>query len=451
MRPRFVWGLVAASIAAPACGMSAETRRDYDTLRASASGSRAPEPVDTEAVLAREARLETLLAVARAKNPDVGEARERVRARLERVPAAAALPDLELKYEQWGVPLARPYALDEADTLMIGLRQTFPAPGLRDAQARVALEEAHAAEASVDRASLDVAAKVRRAYFAYYQADREYQIHLEHAALAERFVEVTRASYQVGRATQADVLRATVELTRLHNDIAGIVQARRSSVALLNALMDRPADAPLGPPAEVAPRDAAVDEAALDRLALEHRPELAAARFAHKRGEAQLDAARRTARWPELMVGLDYWYLPTASEHHAYGAMVAINLPWLSARHDHEIAEAQHEAAAEQRAYDSVRSTVRYEIRDAAAHYTAARTSYTLIDTELLPQARQSYEAAQVAFATGQGSALAVLDALRTYLDVRLERLRALAGMEASWADVERAAGAEPTERTDHE
>ena len=47
-------------------------------------------------------------------------------------------PILELKYEQWGVPLARPYALDEANTLMLGVRQTFPAWGSLDARGRAA-------------------------------------------------------------------------------------------------------------------------------------------------------------------------------------------------------------------------------------------------------------------------------------------------------------------------
>jgi outer membrane protein TolC len=435
--------------------MSAETRREMDVLLRTAPTRAGAAPgapaAEDDAALARETRLETLLALARVKNPDLGEARERLRARLERVPAAAALPDLELKAELWGVPLARPYAIDSANTIMLGVRQTFPAPGTRDAQARVALADAQAAQAQVERADLDLATRVRRAFFAYYQADREHQVHLEHVALAERFLDVTRATYQSGHGTQQDVLRAQVELLRLHNDVNGIVQARASAVALLNALLDRAPDAALGPPAELDLPAAAPEPSALDGRATEQRPELAAARSARRRAAALLDGARQAARWPELMLGVDYWYLPTASESHAYGAMVAINLPWLSSRHDHEIAEAEHEVAAEERAYQSLRAAVGYELRDAAARYASARTSFRLVDQELLPQARQSYEAAQAAFAAGQGSALAVLDALRTYLDVRIERLRALTGMASSWADLARATGGEPTEGARHE
>ena len=70
--------------------------------------------------------------------------------RIRRAPApprrearrASRLPDLEAKYEQWGVPLAHPYALDEANMLMLGVRQTFPAWGTLDARGRAAAEDA---------------------------------------------------------------------------------------------------------------------------------------------------------------------------------------------------------------------------------------------------------------------------------------------------------------------
>src|SRR5678816_3105779 len=66
----------------------------------------------------------------------------RARAAGARSEAASRLPDLEAKYEQWGVPLSRPFALDRADTLMFGLRQTFPAWGSLEARGRAAQEDA---------------------------------------------------------------------------------------------------------------------------------------------------------------------------------------------------------------------------------------------------------------------------------------------------------------------
>jgi len=205
--------------------------------------------------------------------------------------------------------------------------------------------------------------------------------------------------------------------------------------------MDRPLAAPLGPPEDLAVA-AAGDVASLERGLDANRPEIDAAARAVRRSEALLDLARRSAELPQLMVGLDYWYMPMFPDfQHAYGAMVAINLPWLSGRRRDEEREAEQTVTAERRALESAQIAVRYELRDAAARVDSAKQSFTIVDQDLLVQARKSLEAAQAEYAAGRGDAATILDALRSYLQVRIERVRALAELASSQADLERAAG----------
>jgi outer membrane protein TolC len=163
-----------------------------------------------------------------------------------------------------------------------------------------------------------------------------------------------------------------------------------------------------------------------------------------RREEAALDLAQRTARWPSLTVGADYWYLPQQSSSSAYGAMVSIDLPWLNPRHREQVAEVEHALRADRHALEARRNQARYEVRDARVRVDAAAQAVRIIDGDLLPLARRSYESAEAAYEAGQGSALALLDAMRSYLQVRLERTRALARLDASRADYDRAAGADP-------
>ena len=395
-----------------------------------------------DAELARSARVETILRVALERNPDLAENQARARAALARSDAASRLPDLEAKYEQWGVPLQRPYALDEAQMLMLGLRQTFPAWGSLDARGRAAAEEAGTAQDAARARRQDLAAQVRRTYVAYYRSDQELRLHLEHVGLSARILELARLNQRTGHGSLQDVLRLELELTRIHTDVARIEREQRSSRALLNALMNRPADAPLGPPEDlsVTPR---TDVAALERSIDANRPEVAAGARNIRRDEALVDSARRSGRFPQLMVGLDYWYMPTfpSDMRHAYSAMVAITLPWLSGRHRAEQREAEESLLADRHALESTQNTVRYELRDAAARVDSARQSFSIIDQDVLAQAKRSLEATQAAYATGQGDAVGLLDALRSYLQVRIERVRALAELAVSEADLERAAG----------
>jgi outer membrane protein, heavy metal efflux system len=411
-----------------------------DPVLALAEGDRRLDPKD-DAELARTSRVETIVRVALERNRDLAENRARAQAADARSHAASRLPDLELKYEQWGVPLAHPVDLGRADTLMVGLRQTFPAWGTLEARGQAAAEDAGGARAAIEARRQDVAAQVYRTFATYYRAEQELRLHLEHVGLTSRVLELARLNQKTGHGGLQDVLRLELELTRLHTDVARIERDQRSSRALLNALMDRAPDAPLGPPEDlsVTPTD---DPTELEKTIDTRRPEIETARRAVRRTQATLEETRRAAWIPSLMLGLDYWFMPVGTDvRHAYGAMVSVNLPWLNGRHRDETQEAEHTLRAEEHALESTRNAVRYELRDAAARLESARQSFTIIDQDLLAQARRSLDATQAAYAAGRGDAIGLLDALRSYLQVRIERVRALADLATSRADLQRAAG----------
>jgi len=448
-------GVVFSAATAVIAGcVSAQTRRDLRDLerkidaappgtpaRPPETRPGAPGAADDEADLARAAQLETILRVALAKNPEIREGRQRVRRSLSRTRAAARLPDLEFKYEHWAVPLSRPLALDDAQMLMWGLQQTFPAPGSLDARERMALQDARIQLEAQRARELDVIAKVRRAYSDYALAAQEQRVHVEMVELTTRMVEIARVNYQAGRATQQDVLRLVVMLSRHHNDLAGVDPRIRSARAMLNALMARPAQARLGPVPEQEPRAVELRAEELRLRLDQRRPALLAARQGFEREQAALDEARSRARWPSFMIGADYMAMPMEDSPHAWGAMVSLNLPWLNPAHAEEVRAAEHAVAAEREALDAVLYAAHYDLEEAHARYEAARESFAILDRDLLSQARQSFESAQAGFAAGLMDAVGLLDALRSYLDVKLERARAAARLMQALADLERAAG----------
>jgi outer membrane protein TolC len=148
--------------------------------------------------LAHEVRLETVLRVALAQNPDMAEAGARTRAARELAPAAASLPPLQVSYQLWAAPLARPYALDEAEMHMFGVQQTFPAFGSLSARSEAATAQADVAAQSQHARRLDLVQRVRRAYAEYCRVEGEALIHQEHVTLSRQLVELARAA---GRAS----------------------------------------------------------------------------------------------------------------------------------------------------------------------------------------------------------------------------------------------------------
>jgi outer membrane protein, heavy metal efflux system len=424
----------------------------FVAMTAFIASARAAPQADAAATLEQEARLATILQLAVKRNPDLAEEQERVALARTRTEQAGRLGDPQLKYEHWGVPLRRPFALGEANALMVGISQTLPAPGARAARTRMASQEAATAASSAAIRRRELRAQVRRAFADYYRADRELRLHREHVDLTARLVELARGSYRAGHRAQQDVLRLGLELSRLHRDLAHIEQERISAQALLNALMNRPVDANLGPPEEI-------DAASLTLASpsppsatapapspAPTRPELDAALASLRRSEAALDLAEKEGHWPSVTLGADYMYMPLMHDPHGYGAMVMFNLPWLSGARRDAVKGATQSVNADRHALESVRNVVGYELRDARARHTAARSTLTIVDNDLLPQAQRNFDAAYSAYAAGQGDAISLIDALRSYLDVRLDRIRALVHLATTFADLTRVAG-ETTDR----
>jgi outer membrane protein, heavy metal efflux system len=408
--------------------------------RRASSPRNAGEIADLERSLAEKVTVRAVLGVALARHPELAEARERARAARETADSVARLPDPELEYQLWAAPLARPYALAQAEMHMVGLKQAFPAPGSLGARSDAAAAEAVVALQMRRTREQELVARVRRAHAAYYLADREYRIRLDHLRLAEQALAIARASHQGGGGSQQDVLRAAVETSRVRTDLATVEGDRRIARALLNTLMARAVDAPLGPPESIEPSALGMRADQAQRL-VAGRPEIVAARSAVRARVHELEAARAAGRWPSFMVGVQYMYAPPMDDPHHYGVMVSMSLPWLNARYAEEARAAEARVAAERSALSSSELAARYELRSALERLQAARESLAILERDLMPQARQSFESAQAVYRGGQADSLALFDALRSLLDVRVERERALARLENAVADVERSAG----------
>jgi len=409
-------------------------------LAASVAGPAAAEAPDPagEAGLEKEARLEVILRIAMDRNPDLRESRALVGAADARAEAAGRGPDLQLVGQGWEVPLSTPFDFNAARMLMVGLRKPFAPPGMLSARERAGHAEAALRRSGLEGRRLDTAAQVRRAFAEYALADREQVLHLEHMSIIDGVARNARGFYQVGRMSKPDYLRTTVELARIHTVLAEVAQLRRTSAALLNTLMARDPDAPLGPPAEVSLPGEPVLAELMSRA--EVQPEVVARGQAVEREEARLAEMRAEAHWPEFMVELDYGYMPMDGTS-TYTAMVGFTLPWLTPGRGAPVREAERMVEAGREALASARNLARYQIREAYSRARAARDSFDLIDQQLLPQSRLAAEAAQEAFAAGESNALGLLDAVRGLLDVRLEQARARARLVQSLADLERASG----------
>jgi outer membrane protein TolC len=343
---------------------------------------------------------------------------------------------------------------------VFSLSQRLPLPQKLDAREALAWQEARAAEQGWRQARRDAAAKVRRAYWSRYAALRALQTLQEGRGLLGQLHEAALAKLEVSQATQAGVLRLAVERDGLSEQILQQRQRADSAAALINRLIDRPAEAAL--PEDVPPENASTaalplspgkpprDE--LDRAVRDHP--------AVVRAQAMLEAAaqrRRLARlddWPDLTVGATYAPIRdgglagSANGEDQLFLSLGVNLPiWRKPR---RAARREARAAAGQAGAELSQAVaeVRYRVEESALRLVSLRERLELFREALQPQAHQAWQAALSAYRAGEGDLDAVIETWRRRLTLEQTQHELVAQAHQAWADLRRALGERASEET---
>jgi len=256
-----------------------------------------------------------------------------------------------------------------------------------------------------------------------------------------QFADVSNAKYVTGGASQQDVLKAVVELSKLHDDLVVFIERAQVAEAQLNTLLDYPPDRPIGPLLEPRERTLLPAAAELQRLALEQQPELQAAALQIERAEAALAATERESK-PDFVVMGGYFLTPRRTDGLTIRAgLTWPNAPWSRGRLDAQLAERKAEIEAARARRRVVENAVRYAVQQAYVRVKTAEHRAALLRTSIVPQSEQTLEVARAAYQTDRVDFLALLDNQRVLLDVELDYYRALSDLEQALADLERAAG----------
>lgn len=150
-------------------------------------------------------------------------------------------------------------------------------PDKLDAAAKQALENARAAGRRFVKAKFELRGRVLSAWDDYTLTAESIRLEQSNLQLLQTILAATEARNRAGSAAQQDVLKASNEVDLSRNDIAGMQSQLPAQRAAINALLDRPAGAPLSLPAQLPPGPPLRgSDAELLALAARRNPELLA-------------------------------------------------------------------------------------------------------------------------------------------------------------------------------
>jgi outer membrane protein, heavy metal efflux system len=349
-------------------------------------------------------------------------------------------PTFEAQIWQWPIDTVNPL---NTNMYMFTMQQAIPGRGKRELRAAVAEKDVELASSEIAVRARDVVKEVTRTYADLAVARRGIDIHLGSVGLLRQFADASTIKYAAGRSPQQDVLKAVVELSRLHEDLVTHEETAATASARLNTLLDRDPQIPIGPLDE--PREELTLPASeeLQRLAIDRQPDLRLAQLGVERAQASLAVVNRDDK-PDFFVGGGYMLMPRqAGAWTASAGMTWPNAPWSRGRLDARRVEATAEIEATSATARVVERQIRLAVHEAYIRVNAAAQRAALLRTTLLPQSEQTLELSRVAYQTDRVDFLALIDNQRALLDAQLSYYRALSDRELALADLARAVGTE--------
>jgi len=363
-----------------------------------------------------------------ARNPSARAAEAALRSAEARAGAAGSLADPMLR-----ATLA-PQSLWQGPRTGYGFEVAQPllAWGKRGLARRAARHDAEAMRFDLAALRLDLALAASQLYDEAFLAQRSLALNAAHRALVEDLRETALARYEAGAAPQQAPLAAELEAARLEHREITLRTQHRIALAQLNALLHRAPDAalPAFPDAFTPAREASGDA---------ERPELRAGAARAEARAAEATLARRS-RIPDvtLMGGYDAMW----DEREMRPMLgVEIELPFARARRRAEIAEADAQREAAELELERAQSEASLAVAIARERLAEAEHGLMIVREQILPAARDQFEAASAALAAGRGEFGDAIEAERAWYEAELEAAEALVALSGSAAELNRALG----------
>ncbi len=386
--------------------------------------------------------LPSLIAEALENNPEIQAAYQEREAAQQRVSPAEALDDPMLEAGVINAPLASsPFNREDMTMKMIGLSQRLPFPGKRGLRKDVAAKDAEAIEQGYHETVNRVVHDLKTAYFDLGLTLEMIKLVERNKQTLERFLRIAEERYQVGQGSQADVLKAQTQVSRMLDRLLGLAREQPVLEAELIRTLGRHMKGEIPVPVPLQIQEVPLNLEALQQEALTQRPQLLALQSLIARNEKSVDLARR-AYYPDFDVRLSYGQrdnmLDGTRRDDMVSMTVAVNLPvWRGNKIEPRIMESQAMRDQTVSLYQAQSNEVTARLRQQIATAEQSLKSVKLYQTAILPQAKLTVESALAAYQVSRVDFLTLLDNQMTVFDFETSLITAMANYNKAVAEID--------------
>jgi cobalt-zinc-cadmium efflux system outer membrane protein len=387
--------------------------------------------------------LATLISEAESSNSQLSAANHAWRATSHVAAQRTTLPDPQFTVQSFSVGSPKPFAgFSNSDFAYIGFgaSQDIPYAGKLRLKGQLADRAADVQQAQVELLRASITDQVKLLYLRLAYLDATLAILGKNDAVLKPLIESGLSRYSLGQATQAEVLKAQIEHTKILREITMHHEEMGQLQASLKELLHRSQSSPdiLPEPLSLTPFQHNADE--LQKLVLAHSPSVSVDTADVEKESASLKSAQREGK-PDFNFG--YMFQQTGAGYRDYYMLtVSMRLPRRK-RVEAGVAEA---AESVERAKQELDSEVQQQLAEVQKQYiTVTNTGELMTEYQdgLLPQSRAAFQAEQTTYQAGKETFAPVLSSLLDVLTMEHDYQQALLDHETALAHLETLTGAQ--------
>ena len=389
--------------------------------------------------------LDVLIAMAWAENPKLEQLDREYRSAVSRSQWKDQLPDPRIGANIFINPIETAAGSQRA---ALSLSQTIPWLDRLNAEQQQACLEAMALRSEYLTEKLRLTAEIRVAWHQLYLLDKQVEIAETNRQLLESLLNVANARIATGNASQGDVLLATLELSKLEQQLLNYRKQRRTTEIEINRRLGRSNDAAIDGANDLSLLVPELDAPSIFQLAKSHQPALEAARLRLQAAQWGIAIARLRRR-PEMTLSASYF--PTDDNRLSSSQVdvgqdpwslgLQVTLPWSREKYEAIADEANLTQEAAQSSLESLEDQYEAKIWSLVTEATRAADTANLHLTSILPQARQTLAADQKSYASGAVEFDRVIQDYRSLLILETGYYQAIRDLAVAVAQLQQAAG----------
>lgn len=387
--------------------------------------------------------LATLVSEAQSSNTQISAADHAWKAAAHVAQQVVTLPDPQFTVQSFSVGSPKPFAgFSNSDFAYIGFgaSQELPYAGKLRLKGEVANREADMQQTQADLLRSSITDQVKLLYLRLAYLDATLSILGRNDAVLKPLIETGLSRYSLGQGSQADVIKAQIEHTKILREVTMRHQEMGQLQASLKELLHRSQlSADIIPePLSLTAFQRTADE--LQALVMAHNPAVSVHAASVHKQDAQFKSATRESK-PDFNVS--YMFEQTGRGYRDYYVLtVSMRLPRRK-RVEAGVAEA---AESLERSKQELDSQVQQQLAEVQKQYIAVTNTEELLKEYtdgLLPQAQAAFRSEQTTYQSGKQAFAPVLSSLLDELTFEHDYQQALLDHETALAHLETLTGAQ--------